>query len=176
MVLYDFRLLGFQFIAYYYMYYVLGYYLHKYPKLSQANNVTLIVLIAVWAVMAFFWKMHELPPFLNWIPLPNAMMQYAYRYITAIIAIYAIMCLAPKVLNQDTLWNKPLITLGQISLGVYVVHLLIIPYITQLIGTWMENDDIVIIVSFVVSCIISWVSVSFINKWKWTARLLLGKI
>ena len=176
MVLGEIRLLGFQFIAYYYAFYALGYYLHKYPKLLQVNKMALVILIALWSCMAFFWKMHELPPFLNQIPLPSAMLQYAYRFITAVIAIFAIMSFAPIVFNKVTSWNKPLIVLGQISLGVYVVHLLMIPYFTQTIGLLIENVNVVIVLSFVIACLISWVVVSLLGKWKWTARLLLGKI
>ena len=146
------------------------------PNCYKLIKVTLAVLIALWACMAFFWKMHELPFFMNQIPLPSAMMQYAYRFITAIIAIYVIMSLAPKVLNKDVSWNKLLVVLGQISLGIYVVHLLLIPYITQVIWLIVENDSFAIVLSFVIACLILWALVSLLNKWKWTARLLLGKI
>ena len=56
MIFGEVRILGFQFIAYYYIYYAFGYYLHKYPKLICSNNGILAALIIVWALMAWFWK------------------------------------------------------------------------------------------------------------------------
>ena len=173
MVLGEIRLLGFQFMAYYY---ALGYYLHKCPKLLQVNKMALVILIALWSCMAFFWKMHELPPFLNQIPLPSAMLQYAYRFITGLVAVYALICLAPKILDYDLSCNKLFVKLGQISLGIYVVHLLLIPFITQIIGQWNVSSFLTIITTFVIARVLSWIIVSLLNKWRWTSRLLLGKI
>ena len=135
-----------------------------------------VVLVIVWAFLAYFWKMHELPSFLSSIPLPNTLMQYAYRFLTGIIAVYALMCIAPQTLSNEASWNKPIVKLGQISLGIYVVHLLLIPYITQLSSQWISNSSLAIIVSFMIACVISLLIVSLLNKWKITARLLLGKV
>ena len=119
--------------------------------------------------------MHELPSFLASIPLPSTMMQYAYRFVTGLIAVYSILCFAPKLLNSITILNKPFIELGQISLGIYVVHLLLIPYITNYISQYFESIGTIIIISFVIASVVSWIVVWTFNKWSLTARLLLGK-
>lgn len=175
MVIGEVRIFGFQFIAYYYVFYILGYYIHKYPKFLLSSNFCLIVMVVIWAIMAWFWNMHELPPFLVSIPLPKAMMQYSYRFITGMIAIYVILCVAPKFMNIVSIWNKPLIELGKISLGIYVVHLLLIPYITHFIVSFTNCFGTAIIISFVFAVAISWMIVWLFGKWNLTSKLLLGK-
>ena len=176
MVLGEIRVLGFQFIAYYFMFYIFGYYIHKYPNLFMPNNGLMAMMVLVWALMAWYWNMHELPPFLSSTPLPSTMMQYAYRFMTGLIAIVVIMYSAPKMLDIIATWNKPFIQLGQISLGIYVVHLLLIPHITKKVGNIFDNTGVIVAVSFLIALMISWVVVCLLSRWKVTATLLMGKV
>ena len=175
MIFCNVRVLGFQFIAYYYMFYIFGYYIHRYPKLVITHGSILTLLVVIWGVLAWFWNMHELPPLLASIPLPSTMMQYAYRFVTGLIAVYSLLCIAPQLLNSITILNKPFISLGQISLGIYVVHLLLIPYITNYISLFFEGIGNIIIISFVIASVVSWLVVWLLSKWNLTASLLLGK-
>lgn len=175
MVFGEFRIFGFQFIAYYYMFYIFGYYIHKYPKLIITSKPILTMIVFIWVVLAWFWNMHVLPPFLAPIPLPSTMIQYAYRFLTGLIAVYALLCIAPELLNVDTNWNKPFIEMGKISLGIYVVHLLLIPYFTKYLSQFINSNVAIIIVSFLIIGMVSWLVVWLLNKWSLTARLLLGK-
>ena len=134
------------------------------------------MLVIVWALMAWYWNMHELPPFLSSMRLPSTIMQYAYRFITGLIAIVVILYSAPKMLDTIATWNKPFIQLGHISLGIYVVHLLLIPYITKLLGNIFDNTGEIVAVSFLIALLVSWVVVCLLSRWKVTARLFLGKV
>lgn len=174
MVVGEIRILGFQFIAYYFLFYAIGYYIHKYPKIVVHNIGFLTLLVFIWAFMAWFWNMHELPPFLAILPLPVSIMQYAYRFITGLVAVYVLLCISPIVMNNAC--PKMLVELGQISLGIYVVHLLLITHITKLIGYFTDSVNIVIVASFVIACVFSWLIIKLINKWGLTSRLLLGKV
>ena len=174
MVVSETRILGFQFIAYYFLFYVVGYYIHKCPKLVLHNTGILALLVFIWAFMAWFWNMHELPSFLSILPLPVSIMQYAYRFITGLVAVYVLLCITPNIMNKAC--PKMLVELGQISLGIYVVHLLLITHITKVLGNSIDNVDIVIITSFFIACVLSWLIVKLIQKWELTSRLLLGKV
>lgn len=177
MVYMDIRLFGFQFIAYYFFFYTMGYCIRRFTLKQIKNNVMVACLILLWVVLAWFWNMHELP---TWVPsypnIPMSFLQYAYRGITAAISIIIIFSLAPKLLDTVSSWNVPFIRVGQISLGIYVVHLLLIPYITRFIGQWNVNTSFTILSSFVVVCMLSLIIVSLLNKWKITSQLLLGKV
>ena len=104
MVIAEFRLFGFQFLAYYFLFYTLGYCLHKYEATSliQAlrSRYALIILTALWAFLAWGWTMHGLPSWMPAIPhVPSSLLQYAYRGFTALVAIVVLIGVAPKMLN-----------------------------------------------------------------------------
>lgn len=176
MVVADIRILGFQFIAYYFLFYSVGYYLHKYDKLVPSKAWLWALLASIWAVMAWFWNMHKLPVFLSGIPLPTALMQYGYRFITAAIAVFVLFGVTPKWLNNEYKWNKPWLQLGKISLGIYTVHLILMPFIVRMGKSLISDTFLVITLSFIIGLVVSWLLVYLLSKWKVTSRLLLGKI
>ncbi len=176
MVFADIRILGFQFISYYFLFYSLGYYLHKYNKIAVLPKWLLIVLTLLWGVLAWFWNMHELPQFLSTIPLPVAPMQYSYRFITATIVVYILLVGSPKWHNHETKQNRMMCQFGYTSLGIYTVHLLLMPIVTRLLNSFSTNSYIVISLSFCLGLFISWIAVMLLNNWKITSKYLLGKI
>lgn len=176
MVAADIRILGFQFFSYYFMFYVVGYYMHKYDRLIISSTWVLAILAIMWVVMASFWKMHELPIFLTGIPLPQTLMQYGYRFVTALVAVYTLLSVCPKLLDGTDKWNKTLAKYGQISLGIYVVHLLLIPYIVTDVRSFSNDIVTVSALSFIIALIISWLAVCLLGNYKITARWLLGKV
>lgn len=177
MVVFELRLFGFQFIAYYFLFYSFGFYLHKYEeKIITKNPIIIAALTLCWFVLAWFWKMHELPLWLGFVPLPTTMMQYAYRFITAAIAIYILLAVSPMVLNSEKWLNKPFVSLGAISLGIYTTHFILIGRIVKQFSGFGLGENMTIIVTFIVALLVSWVIVWLLSKWKVTARFMLGKI
>ena len=172
----DIRVLGFQFVAYYFIFYSLGYFLHKYERLLVTKNNLIIILVLVWAFLAWFWQMHNLPSFLVGFPVPATLLQYLYRFITAAIAVYVLIIICPRFLNKDCRWNKPFIGFGVVSLGIYTVHLILMGKVVAFYNSFEITTVPIIILAFVSGLVISWVIVWLINRWKLTARLLLGKI
>ena len=176
MVVADIRVFGYQFFAYYFLFYTVGYYLHKYNHLVTSKVWLLCLLTGLWAVMAWFWKMHELPEFLKRLPLPETLLQYGYRFITALVAVYVLFGLGPKLLDCETRWNTPFVSLGRVSLGIYVVHLLLMPLIVGTLECFISGSTTIITISFIVVLFASWLIVWLLSKWTVTNRLLLGKI
>lgn len=177
MVAYEIRVLGFQFLAYYFIIYSLGYFLNKYfDKVISKNIFVILLLVVCWGILAWFWKMHELPLWLQFIPLPASLMQYAYRFITAALAIYVLLAAFPSLLNSTNKWNAPFINLGGISLGIYTVHYIFIGRIVSLYHNWFCDDILIMIFSFISALLISWLVVWLLSKWQFTAKLFLGKI
>ncbi len=175
MVFLDIRVLGFQFVAYYYIFFIFGYFLSKYRILVTSNLWVLFSVVIIWAIMGWFWKMHELPSFLRGFPLPQTIMLYGYRVLTGLIAVYAIMGLGPVLLNSEKR-TTPVESLGRVSLGVYAAHVLFLPWIISYLFKYSENSFVVISVSFIVALLGSWLCVNLLGKWRITDCLLLGKI
>lgn len=176
MVVADVRILGYQFFAYYFLFYVMGYYLHKYSNLITSKNGVLIILTVLWAVMAWFWKMHEVPSILASVPLPKVLLQYGYRFITAAVAVYVLLAVCPRILNSDNRWNAALVSYGKVSLGIYVVHLLLMPIIVDGLLSCGLNSSVVIALSFATTLPVSWLIVWLLGKCPVTNKLLLGKV
>lgn len=177
MVFVNIRVLGFQFIAYYFLFYSIGYYLHKYNNLVSSNTLVLLLLTIIWAVMAWFWNMHDLPAFLTGIPVPGALMQYAYRFLTALIAIYVLMGISLKLLKNEGSLNTPFVHMGKISLGIYTTHILLMPFVVSMLKVMgMTSLLWLVTCAFLIALSLSWLLVWLMQKWKVTNRFLLGKI
>lgn len=177
MVTADFRILGFQYIVYYSLFYSLGYYLHKYNKVVTSNSWLLLALAIVWAVMAWFWNMHKLPSFMSILPLSGALLQYAYRFVTAAIAVYVLFGVSPQLLNNEAKWNQSMLRLGKISLGIYTTHILLIPFIVSYLkSTNVLSSLEVVFIAFIMALTSAWLLTWLLSKIKITNRLLLGKI
>lgn len=183
MVEMEIRVLGFQFLAYYFLFYTLGYCLHKFENsllLNRMNNPYIMGVLAIlWTFLAWGWTMHGLPLWMPSIPhLPSTLLQYAYRGFTALVAIMVLIGSAHKILNDTSTFNHAISKLGVVSLGLYVVHLSIMGYVVtavQLvvpsIGNWM-----CVSVSFIVALAISYFVVWLLSRNKHTARIFLGKL
>ena len=177
MVRFEVRVFGYQFISYYFLFYTLGYFFHKYKKCVTSSSIFLQVILCVcWAFLAWFWQMHELPIFMKGLPLPTTIMQYAYRFITAAIAVYLLLVLSPKIINSTRKWNQPLVNLGKISLGIYAVHFIILGVWISFFNEMGLNEDCVIVCTFAMTLTVTWIIVWLLSIWHVTATWLLGKI
>lgn len=183
MVVMEIRVLGFQFLAYYFLFYSIGYCLHKYENIALQKEMykpyIIIALTLIWAFLAWGWTMHGLPSWLPAIPyVPSALLQYAYRGFTALVAIVVLIGVAPKMLNDTGKLNQKICTLGVVSLGLYVVHLFLMGHIVNAILTvWQDISTwSCATIAFVVVLIVSYLVVWLLNKKSHTARLFLGKL
>ena len=180
MVLFDIRVFGFQFLAYYILFYTAGYCIHRY-SLNQRirNKIVLASLFLVWCVLAWYWNMHSLP---NWMPtvhfFPSSLLQYTYRGVTGIIAILVIFSIAPIVLNNEGRLNIFIKEIGTLSLGLYVCHLTLMGSIVRTIKEILPSASnyIIIIIGFIVGFSLSLIIVELLKSNKHAAKYLLGKI
>lgn len=175
----DFRMFGFQFLSYYFLFFTLGYCIRRFSILQINKNIMIVALAVLWAVLAWFWNMHELPSWMPAIPhVPASLVQYAYRGSTAAVAMLVIFGIAPKTNNYNNPISMFIKELGVISLGLYVVHLMSIGYILGIVNqilsgcpTWGQIS-IVFSFAFLGSVIV----VKLLMKNRWTAKFLLGKV
>ena len=183
MVTMEIRILGFQFIAYYYLFYTFGYCLHKYEDTVllkvMSKPYVMVAFTILWACLAWGWSMHGLPSWVPTIPhLPPALPQYAYRGLTGLVAIVVLIEAAPLLLNGNSKFNKMMCSLGAVSLGLYVVHLSIIGRVVDCIQSVIPSAGVwtCALLAFVIVLAISYLVVWIINTNRFTARLFLGKI
>lgn len=174
----NLRIFGFQFFAYYYLFYFMGYVMHRFNKFQLTNKPALIFLGLLWAVLAWFWKMHELPAWMPTFPhFLSSLLQYAYRGVTAILAVLVIVGIARKNLNSCNIFNKFIQEIGIQSLGIYTCHLTLMDYIVKSLRFIIpfHNEEVLIILGFTICGFISLVIVNLLKKKEITARFFLGK-
>lgn len=178
MVLFDIRDFGFQFISYYFIFYMLGYCIHRFPLILVSNKFVLILLVITWLIFAWWWNMHTLPIWFTFNSiLPATLLQYIYRGFTAVVGIVVLMSLSPKCLNDTNKINCFLKEYGAISLGIYVVHIIIMYRIVMLVNYLFPAvpDLFLILIVFVLNSLSSLLIVKMLLKNKWIARLAFGK-
>lgn len=178
MVFFEVRIMGFQFLSYYFLFYTIGYCINRY-KFLQTNSFTLLLLFfGIWLFLAWFWSMHDLPV---WIPNESfvfqTLIQYTYRGLTAFVAILVILNASPKLLNKKHVFNVWMSSVGSLSLGLYVAHLSIPSFFTNyLIGIY-PNMAVSWIISLTSICafVRAIIAVKIFASNKYSSRILLGK-
>lgn len=178
----ELRYFGFQFIAYYFLFYTIGYCLHKYEdtllmKLLSKKCLSCLLFIT-WAFLAWGWQMHRLPSWLHAIPnIPSTLLQYTYRGFTALVAIVVLINIAPAIMNSKSVFNTFISSAGVFSLGMYAGHLILLGYLKDLL-LWCcpsINLTIAIIVTSVFAFTLSYLLILLLSKNKITALAFLGK-
>ena len=173
MVGFEFRWFGFQHITYYFIFYALGYFLHQY-KFNISQTWLLTLLTAIWAVLAWWWKVRGVPTPLQGIALPGTLLSYPYRFVTAIVAIAVIFSLLPRVKKENVI-TRFLSNIGAQSMGIYIFHMIIMPFIVKALLPIIPNVFWLITLTFVISFALAWILTWAIDNWSWGRRWLLGK-
>ena len=179
MVVFNLRICGIQLLSYYFLFYSLGYILHSQSGLQTKKLGILLPLSLIWLFLALNWNMHDLPDWMPLIPhVPKSALQYLYRGVTASIAIYALLGLAPLIIKGNCLFSKWMIKFGIVSLGLYVVHLFYLGYIVDLMHLIIPTNYGIINTSivFIVVLAISYITIVVLSKKKLTSRYFLGKL
>lgn len=90
------NLFGLQLIAFHYVFYMLGFYAHKYNMVERVHSWLMVTSLFCWFVMAWFWSVGRPVHQLNY---SNPVFTTIIHYMVAMTAIVAFMPLAFKFLN-----------------------------------------------------------------------------
>ena len=173
-VLKDVRLFGIQYVLYYFIFYCLGYYINKY-RLLTCKKWVIAILLLVWFVMGSFWRPRELPEFIHLTGEMASMFRFVYKFAVAFVAVFAMFSFATLALSKKCNWNDMICRVGAVSLGIYTFHLTFVNICVNLLKHIVTNDIALVLVSFVTLSMVSYIVVILLGKWKWSARVMLGK-
>lgn len=183
MVCAEFRMFGFQFLAYYFLFYTMGYILHKYETSAIINTLKLrsilVSLTILWFLLAWGWTMHGLPSWMPVIPhVPSSLLQYVYRGLTAMVAIIVLQSAAPQLLKSKGIVNGFMAGVGIISLGMYTGHLFFLGHVKNwFVDVYpVTNIWIAILVVGLLCFALSYFLVRVLGKYRLTSMIFLGKI
>lgn len=176
----DAKLFGVEYVAYYFFYYLLGYYMHKYTKrLIIANNWVIAMFGVLWLTLGSIYTTQGLPNELEIIPMiPHSALYMAYRMLTAMIAIFFLFGLGQKAFNKDKGFNRYVVTLGTVSLGIYAVHMVVRFKLVEGIQMFMPDLSYwpMMAITFCLLLPLSYLVVWLLGKWSVTSVWLLGKL
>ena len=176
----DAKLFGVEYVAYYFFFYLQGYYMHKYSEKLVIKNGWIIALFGcVWFAFGSMYSTQGLPKELQFIPLvPQSALYMAYRMFTAIIAIFFLFGLGQKLFNEDNGINKYVVAMGTVSLGIYAVHMVLRFRLIE--GLQIIMPDLsywpTMTITFCLLLPISYLLVWLLGKWSVTSVWLLGKL
>lgn len=176
MLLLNVRVMGFQYISYYYLFYAIGYMINKY-NIVTSNKYLIFILLLVFSMLAWHWRMHSLP---SLIIVPSSsissILLSIYRIITAGIAVLALISLFKFASPTSVLLYKLVSSLGTISLGIYAIHLQIVFFIVDILRRALTSYWLIIIISTVLTLMMSVGMVLLLKKNTLAKKLLLGQI
>lgn len=176
----DAKLLGIEYVAYYFLYYAMGYCIHKYKGFLVIKKGVLIAIVGLlWFALGSIYSTQGLPSQLNIVPyIPTSITYYVYRIITACLAIFFLFSIGMKAMNEDTGRLKFAVNLGKVSLGIYAVHMIIRFRLVE--GICFVFPDIsywpLMLLTFALLVPVSYVIVWLFGRWSVTSTWLLGKL
>lgn len=175
MTIFELRIFGFQFIAYYIYFYCLGAFLRKY-NVTCKLSVTVIIGIA-WLIMALYWRMHDVPEPISFLSgrVPSSILCYGYRLVAATLGAIFFLYLFQYLFSKRN--SKILSYLGTISLELYIIHSALGGIIAWGIGHFVSMDNLVIfnLIDFMSRTLLSCVIIAFILKLPYVRCVLFGR-
>ena len=172
------KLFGYEYIAFYFLFYMMGYYANKYKKYLPNKGGILWFLFIMWAAMSYFWTPNGVPLFLKSVPfISTKLIQMVYRILTPIIFIIWMYSVAPKMsIGSNWIWQR-LIELGQMSLGIYTAHMVVKNLLAKILLGTIPMFPICahVVIEFVMLTIFSVLIVRLLLKWNITSKWLLGR-
>lgn len=173
------KFMGIHYIAYYFIFYNVGYFANKYRNAICDNKYVIILCGFLWFILASYWKMHQIPTILSSIKMiPTTIILYGYRIITALLAIYILLIGIPYICNRQTILINAISKYGQNSLAIYGLQGIVVIQICEFISITFSNLALLgcVLISFGLTILFTILSLNLLNKQKLISMLLFGKI
>ena len=178
-VIFNVKAYGISSTSYYFYFYLLGYYIHRYCDGFPIPKVAILFGIIFWGALACSWSQHEVPSWLEFLTfVPATIINYVYRIVTATIAVLVILKGMPYAsIRIKSMSNCLLIYFGQVSLGIYVVHLLLLHPMIDLFNEYIGGVDKVFLVcaASLLLTAVTFAIVRLLSINKIISRIFLGK-
>lgn len=130
MIGWKFKLFGFQLIAWYFPFYCLGFYMHKYKtSIEEWLRKAMCPCFVLFLVLTYWWMRKDPPLFMN--PSAGIIYNYIYKGGVALLASISLITLFNQIGGGK---NAYISILGKETLGIYAIHLSLL----ELFYYWVE--------------------------------------
>jgi fucose 4-O-acetylase-like acetyltransferase len=169
----NFRYFGFQFIAWYFMFFTCGFLFHCYqPFFTRYWKYIFAVSAVIFPILAWNWQMKDMPVLFGF-SLQSSLWLYGFKFISAIFGIPFFIYLFQLANNKLNFLNG----LGKNTIGIYAIHFLLLNWIVKpiynTIGALIPYIFLIVMTALVIlicNILIYWIRKVMTLKW-----LLLGE-
>lgn len=173
------RLFGFEYVAWYFSFYFLGHATRQYALLERIPPVLPFLLLLLWLFLGSFWEVRSLPTVLSGVRgVPPVVLKLVYRLVTALFAVFSFFPLARNFLDRPGIPSRVFASLGQVSLGIYAVHMVIRYPLVAFLHALLPNLPYAPLMLLVFASLLplSLLLVRLLSRFRLTSSLLLGKL
>jgi fucose 4-O-acetylase-like acetyltransferase len=169
----NFRFFGFQFIAWYFMFFTIGFLYHQYNEfVNMYLKYLFAISLLVFPILAWHWQM-KIPPVIFGFSIRSNMWLYIYKFISVVFAIPFFMYLFKF---RDGKFNV-LPNIGRNTMGIYAMHFLFINFFIRPVHTYTNTLTfyIFLIAAVVLLILLCMGVIYWIRKASILKLLLLGE-
>lgn len=167
----KFRLFGFQFITWYFLFYCLGFYLRKYETVFDVwKKQTTWTCLFLFLVSAYWWMRKDPPAFMD--SDAGEIYNYIYKGGVALLAIFSLLTLFRQIGGKiPYIWM-----LGKETLGIYAIHLSLLGMTYKWVEYYFQVHYVLFVIGVTLLLLIgSYYICGLLSMNQWTAKFLLGK-
>jgi fucose 4-O-acetylase-like acetyltransferase len=167
----NFRYFGFQFISWYFMFFIIGFLHNQYNSLiNKYSKYLFVVSMIIFPILAYHWQM-KIPPTVFGFTIKSNLFLYVYKLVSVIFSIPFFMYLFRLFDEKYHILGK----VGKNTLGIYVIHGIISNYIVSPVyEAFCTSINFYI---FLILTVIFLVTVSYFIIWlikkSWILNILL---
>lgn len=155
------------------VFYIIGFFMHKYKIKFKVDNIPYWIIFTCFIILCVFWQRKSPPTFIPKAPLVVGTL---WKMLTALLGCLVIpnlfFCFVKK-------YNKYLTYLGTQTLGIYVIHQMLLFKMLNVMVRWIDFQGpfyyVYIVLLAALTLVISQVINLQLQKFRLTAFLLLGK-
>ncbi len=157
-------------MKYYYIYYCLGYFAHRYPKAFTLPRPAAFALFILWGFATHYWQM---APVATWVQdLHIASAKLIYKLFNLAVATSAILVLL-NVFSRYADKQYATTHLGQVTLGIYAIHQTVITLLAQSLSSL--TPWLLVTINFTVGLLASLLIIFILRKSRIGRYILLGE-
>lgn len=168
-----FTLLGYPTICKYYLFFIIGFYIHKYyPRIKPLLSMIMWPALFVFIFLAYNFRLTSVSPLFQ--NFDNALIRQLYSILAALAAIICVLPLSEQFVTKDI----PFLTRlgGAKTLGIYVFHQFIMKlWPCSYFLNYADGNHIYVFASWVIAFSFSYFLIMLVERNRILAFFFLGK-
>ena len=157
-------------MKYYYIYYCLGYFAHRYPKIFTLPRPAVFTLFILWGMATYYWQLGPTAAWASDLHIASATLIYSlFKLVVATSAILVLLDVFSRYADKQYATTH----LGQVTLGIYAIHQTVIALVSQ--GLSSLAPWLLVTLNFTMGLLASLLIIFILRKSRIGGFILLGE-